>query len=37
MSENIVRKIFKGKFDENVHNDFVKYSKGVFKDKYLLE
>jgi len=35
--ENIIRKIFSKKIDENVHDDFVKFSRGNFKDKYLLE
>lgn len=35
--ENVVRKIFSGKSDDYVHLDFVKFGKGVFKNRYLLE
>ncbi len=33
----VIRKIFEGVSDDEVHNDFLKYSRGNFKDKYLLE
>ncbi|MCX8159045.1 MAG: hypothetical protein N3D20_02015 [Candidatus Pacearchaeota archaeon] len=35
--ENIIKKIFFKKIDESVHNDFVKYGRGNFKDKYLID
>ncbi|MDO8459515.1 MAG: hypothetical protein Q7S74_00230 [Nanoarchaeota archaeon] len=35
--ENVIRKIFLGKCDEEVHSDFVKFSKGVFENRYLLD
>jgi len=35
--QNVIRKIFSGKFDDEVHSDFVKFSKGEFKNKYLIE
>lgn len=34
--ENVIRKIFSGKCDEEVHRDFVKFSRGVFEDRYLI-
>lgn len=33
----IIKKIFDGDFDDSVHNDFVKFSRGEFKDKYLID
>ena len=33
----IIKKIFEGVCDEGVHNDFVKFSRGDFKDRYLIE
>ncbi|MEM4181612.1 MAG: hypothetical protein QXX68_00445 [Candidatus Pacearchaeota archaeon] len=33
----IIKKIFEGNFDNDVHLDFLKYSKGIFNKKYLLE
>ncbi len=32
----IIKKIFEGDFDDEVHNAFVKFSRGEFKDKYLV-
>lgn len=29
--------IFSGKSDENVHSDFIKFSRGVFENRYLIE
>lgn len=34
---NIIKKIFNGQFDEEVHSDFLKFSRGEFNDKYLIE
>lgn len=33
----VIKKIFEKVFDEEVHNDFLKFGKGEFKDKYLIE
>lgn len=33
----IIKKIFDKNFDEEVHGDFLKFGKGEFKDKYLIE
>ena len=35
--ENTLKKIFQGKTDNILHGEFIKFSKGSFKDKYLLE
>jgi len=35
--KNVISKIFSGEIDENVHNDFVKFGKGKFENKYLIE
>ncbi|MBM3232999.1 hypothetical protein FJZ18_02430 [Candidatus Pacearchaeota archaeon] len=35
--ESTIYKIFSGKTDESVHAEFIKYSKGIFENKYLLE
>ncbi len=35
--ENVFKKIFEGKIDGDVHNEFVKFSRGVFNNKYLIE
>jgi len=35
--KNVIGKIFSGDCDEEVHNDFVKFSRGVFENRYLLE
>jgi len=32
-----IKKIFNKIFDEEVHSDFLKFGKGEFKDKYLIE
>jgi hypothetical protein len=32
----VVKKIFDGEFDEEVHSDFLKFGKGEYKNKYLL-
>ncbi len=33
----IIKNIFAGVFDEEVHSDFLKFSRGEFKDRYLTE
>jgi hypothetical protein len=33
----IIKKIFNKEFDEEVHSDFLKFGKGEFQDKYLIE
>lgn len=33
----IIKKIFEKKFDDEVHGDFLKFGKGEFKEKYLIE
>ena len=33
----IIKKIFDGNFDDEIHNQFVKFSRGEFKDKYLID
>ncbi len=33
----IIKKIFDGDFDDEIHNDFVKFSRGDFKDRYLIQ
>lgn len=35
--ENTIRKIFSEKVDEEVHREFVKFSKGIFENRYLIE
>ena len=35
--ESTVNKIFLGKADSAVHDEFVKFSRGVFPDRYLIE
>lgn len=35
--KNIIAKIFSGENDEEVHSDFIKFSRGVFQDRYLIE
>jgi len=32
----IIKKIFDGNFDDEVHDHFIKFSRGDFKDKYLV-
>ncbi len=34
---NIIKKIFEGNNDDEVHNAFIKFSKGTFNDRYLLD
>ena len=34
---SVINKIFSNKIDEEVHCDFVKFGKGVFNDKYLVD
>ncbi len=34
---SVLKKIFDGKRDEEVHSDFVKFSRGIFADRYLIE
>jgi hypothetical protein len=33
----IIKKIFEGKYDEEVHSDFLKFGRGEYKDKYLIQ
>ena len=33
----VVKKIFEGNFDEEVHNDFLKFGRGEYNNRYLLE
>jgi len=33
----IIQNIFEGDFNDEVHNDFIKFSRGDFKDRYLIE
>lgn len=33
----IIKNIFDGNFDEEVHSDFMKFSRGEFKEKYVVE
>ncbi len=35
--KSIIRKLFSGVRDEQVHSEFIKFSKGVFGNKYLLD
>jgi len=35
--KNVINKIFLGEADEEVHSDFVKFSRGVFENRYLIE
>lgn len=35
--QNVIHKIFSGKTDEEVHSDFLKFSRGSFANRYLLE
>jgi len=35
--KTILQSIFSGDMNANVHNEFIKFSKGVFKDRYLVE
>lgn len=35
--QNVIGKIFHGKSDEEVHSDFLKFSRGIFENRYLLE
>ncbi|MEK6825622.1 MAG: hypothetical protein AABY00_02440, partial [Nanoarchaeota archaeon] len=35
--ESVIKKIFSEKSDEAVHGEFIKFSKGVFGNKYLLD
>jgi hypothetical protein len=35
--ESVIKKIFDGKKDQMVHDEFIKYSRGVFKNKYLID
>jgi hypothetical protein len=34
---NVIKKIFEGNFDEEVHRDFLKFGRGEYSNKYLLE
>jgi len=33
----IIKKIFSGEMDDEVHSDFLKFGRGEFKDKYLID
>ncbi len=35
--QNTIRKIFSGQIDGGIHSEFVKFSKGVFENRYLIE
>ncbi len=35
--KNVINKIFSGEIDSEVHDDFVKFSRGKFENRYLLE
>jgi len=35
--ENIIKRIFSGKSDAAVHSEFIKFSKGTFTNKYLID
>ena len=35
--KNTIAKIFSGETDEEVHSDFIKFSRGIFQDRYLIE
>ena len=37
MVENVIKKIFSGKADDDVHADFIKFGKGSFTNRYLIE
>lgn len=37
MMESFLKKIFAGKRDDEVHNEFIKFSRGVFDNKYVIE
>lgn len=35
--ESVLKRIFSGKSDEEVHGEFIKFSRGVFDNRYLIE
>ena len=35
--KNIINKIFSEQIDEEVHSEFIKFSRGIFENRYLLE
>lgn len=35
--KNFLRKVFEEEFDDSVHSELVKFSRGVFENRYLLE
>ena len=35
--ENVIKRIFSEKIDEDIHNEFIKFSRGIFANKYLLD
>jgi len=37
MMESFLKKIFSNKKDDEVHNEFIKFSRGVFNNKYVIE
>ncbi|MDO8509383.1 MAG: hypothetical protein Q7S27_06915 [Nanoarchaeota archaeon] len=34
--ENVLKRIFSGKSDDDMHNEFIKFSRGIFANRYLL-
>ena len=35
--ESVLKKIFSGKIDEEIHSEFIRFSRGVFNNRYLIE
>jgi len=35
--KSVINKIFSGKADSEAHEDFVKFGKGIFKDRYMID
>jgi len=35
--ESVLKKIFSGKNDEEIHNEFIKFSRGIFNNRYLIQ
>lgn len=35
--ESVMKKVFSGKTDEEVHSEFIKYSRGTFANRYLIK
>ena len=36
MMESFLKKVSKGEFDESVHSELIKFSKGIFENRYLI-